>query len=119
MRGNTATISVAAFRADWMQHVPMRALCQRYTISRDQVIRLKHVWDLPPRHDRRLRAKPARQKDPTPREIAQACKEIQATWTAAVREERCVYKSKPVTLMRVELTPDAREALETFAEDEP
>ena len=119
MRGNTATISVTAFRADWMTHMPMRALCQRYTISRDQVIRLKHVWDLPPRHDRRLRAKPARQKDPTPREIAQACLEIQATWTAEVRAERCAYKSRPVTLVRVELTPEARDALDAFGDDEP
>lgn len=117
MRGNTATISVASFRADWLTHMPMRALCDRYTITRDQVIRLKHVWHLPPRHDRRLRAKPARQKDPTPREIAQACREIQATWTAAVRDERCVHKSRPVTLVRIELSDEARQALDSFGDD--
>ena len=118
-RGNTAVISLAAFKSEWLAHIPMCALCEKFSVSRDQVIRLKHVWHLPPRHDRRLRAKPARQKDPTPREIAQACKEIQATWSAAVREERCVYKSKPVTLMRVELTAEAREALDSFGDDEP
>lgn len=116
MRGNTATISLTAFRADWMTHMPMRQLCQRYTISRDQVIRLKHVWQLPPRHDRRLRAKPARQRDPTPREIAQACREIQATWSMEVREDRCVYKRQPVSLRRVELTDEAREAMEEQAD---
>lgn len=119
MRGSTATISVAAFRADWLTHMPMRALCERYTISRDQVVRLKHVWQLPPRHDRRLRAKPKRVPDPTPREIAQACREIQATWNDATREERCVYKSKPVTMQRVELTDEARDALDNMLGDEP
>jgi hypothetical protein len=117
MAGSTATISVAAFRADWMTHMPMRALCQRWTITRDQVIRLKHVWDLPPRHDRRLRAKPVRQRDPTPREIAQAKKEIQAGWTEEIREDRRVIKSAPVTLQRIEMNDEAREAFEDQAGD--
>lgn len=110
MRGNTATISLTAFRADWLTHMPMRALCERYTISRDQVIRLAVVWELPRRHDRRLRQKPKRMPDPTPREIAQACREIQATWSEAVREERQVTKPKPVTLKRVEMSDEARRA---------
>jgi len=117
MKGCTATISVAAFRADWLTHMPMRALCERWTISRDQVIRLKHVWHLPPRHDRRLRAKPVRQRDPTPREIIQACKEIQSKWDARTREERAVIKTQHVHLRRVEMTDEAREALGQF-EDE-
>jgi hypothetical protein len=107
MKGCTATISVAAFRADWLTHMPMRALCERWTISRDQVIRLKHVWHLPPRHDRRLRAKP--------REIEQARKEIQATWSEEVREDRRVIKSQPVTLKRIEMTDEARDAFEDQA----
>jgi hypothetical protein len=115
MKGCTATISVAAFRADWLTHMPMRALCERWTISRDQVIRLKHVWHLPPRHDRRLRAKPVRQRDPTPREIEQARKEIQATWSEEVREDRRVIKSQPVTLKRIEMTDEARDAFEDQA----
>ena len=81
-RGNTATINVVSFRAQWDSHIPIRALCENFTITRDQVTRLKFVWDLPPRHDRRLRFKPVRQRDPTPREIAQACREIQARWDA-------------------------------------
>ena len=116
MRGNTATISLTAFRADWLTHIPMRALCERYTISRDQVIRLAVVWELPRRHDRRLRQKPKRVPDPTPREIAQACREIQATWSMEVREDRCVYKRQPVSLRRVELTDEAREAMEEQAD---
>lgn len=117
MRGNTATISLTAFRADWLTHMPMRALCERWTISRDQVIRLKHVWNLPPRHDRRLRAKPVRQADPTPREIAQACREIQATWSEEVREDRKVTKSQPVTMRRIELTDEAWQELDNQGDE--
>jgi hypothetical protein len=104
MRGNTATISVAAFRADWLTHMPMRALCERYTITRDQVVRLRDVWQLPLRNDRRLRWKPKRSemRDPTPREILQACKEIQARWDERTREDRAVTKTQHVTLRRID-----------------
>lgn len=111
MRGNTATISLTAFRADWLTHMPMRDLCVRYTITRDQVVRLKHVWSLPPRHDRRLRAKPVRQRDPTPAEIRKACASIQATWTAEVREERRVTKTAQFRLQRIELNGETLDAL--------
>lgn len=111
MRGNTATISLTAFRADWLTHMPMRDLCIRYTITRDQVVRLKHVWGLPPRHDRRLRAKPVRHRDPTPSEIRRACSAIQATWTEDVREERRVTKTQTFKLQRIELDGDTRDAI--------
>ena len=106
MRGNTATISLTAFHADWMTHIPMRALCERWTISRDQVIRLAEVWDLPRRHDRKLRARQIRQRDPTPREIARMSKEIQATWSEDTREDRRVVKTQHVTLHRLELSEE-------------
>lgn len=117
-RGSTATISVAAFRADWLTHMPMRELCERYEISRDQVVRLKHVWGLPPRHDRSLRVKPKRQPDPTTTEIRLACLRIQATWDDATREERCVIKAKPVTLMRIDLADTASDAMNDGEVDE-
>jgi hypothetical protein len=106
MRGNTATISLTAFHADWMTHIPMRALCERWTISRDQVIRLAEVWDLPRRHDRKLRARQVRQRDPTPREIARMSTEIQATWSEDTREDRRVVKTQHVTLHRLELSDE-------------
>jgi hypothetical protein len=102
MAGVTATISVAEFRAQWMQHVPMRALCERYTITRDQVIRLAVVWDLPRRHDRRLRHKAAPGRDPTTTEIQQACLRIQATWNEQTREQRRVIKTHSVEVREVE-----------------
>lgn len=114
MAGVTATISVTAFRADWDTHMPMRALCERYTITRDQVIRLRDVWQLPLRNDRRLRFKPKRSemRDPTPREIAQACREIQAKWDERTREERAVIKTQHVSLRRIEMTEEAWEAFD-------
>ena len=90
----------------------MRALCCRYTISRDQVIRLKHVWQLPPRHDRRLRAKPERQRDPTTTEIRQACLQIQATWSDEVRHDRTVTKPQPFLLRRIEIDDETRQHID-------
>jgi hypothetical protein len=106
MAGNTATISLVSFRADWMTHMPMRALCDRYTITRDQVIRLKHVWELPPRHDRRLRAKPARQRDPTPTEIRAACVALRAKHLEQRRNEpegRVYRKQDEMSERQIEL----------------
>ena len=119
MRGITATISVAAFHADWMTHMPMRALCERWTITKDQVLRLRDVWHLPLRNDRRLRFKPKRSemRDPTPREIKQACKEIQAKWDARTREERAVIKTQTVSLRRIELTGEALDAYQQIEGD--
>ena len=117
MRGSTATISLTAFRADWMTHLPMRELCCRYTISRDQVIRLKHHWNLPPRHDRKLRAKPKRALDPTTTEIQRLCLEIQDTWTDDVREQRRVIKTQHVSLMRIELDDETRRAASDYDGD--
>jgi hypothetical protein len=119
MRGNTATISLTAFRADWMTHIPMRALCERWTISRDQVIRLAEVWDLPRRHDRKLRARQVRQRDPTPREIARMSKDIQATWSEDTREDRRVIKTQHFALRRIELTDETRRATELPESDGP
>lgn len=52
MAGNTATIDVQAFRLQWDAGVPMAVLCNHWTITKDQLIRLKTVWHLPLRHDR-------------------------------------------------------------------
>lgn len=102
--GNTATISIEQFRADWCDHTPIVQLCEMYSITKDQVIRLRDCWGLPKRHDRRLRSKPERQRDPTPEQIEAACIRIQATWDERTREMRAVYKTQHVTLrcMRLE-----------------
>jgi hypothetical protein len=90
----------------------MRALCERWTISRDQVIRLAVVWELPRRHDRKLRAKPLRQRDPTTTEIQQACIRIQATWSKDVEEERRVVKSQAFSMKRIPLDNATRSQID-------
>jgi len=119
MAGNTAVIDFQTLRVQWASHSPMAAICAYWSISKDQLIRLKTVAELPPRNDRRLRFKPKRcdMRDPTPREIIQACKEIQAKWDARTREERAVIKTQHVSLRRIEMTDEAREAFGQF-EDE-
>lgn len=111
MAGNTAAISLVAFRADWDSHMPISVLCVRYTITKDQVIRLRDHWHLPKRNDRSLRYKPKRQRDPTPREIAQACREIQAKWNDETREDRSVVKQQSARL-RVIPTADMPDFIE-------
>lgn len=114
MAGNTATIEFQTLRLQWASHSSMAAICSFWTITKDQLIRLKGVADLPPRHDRRFRFKPPRSayRDPTPREIAQACREIQARWDARTKEERAVVKTQHVSLRRIEMTDEARAAFE-------
>lgn len=103
MAGNTATISVESFRSDWMTHMPIAALCQRYTISKDQVIRLRDIWKLPLRNDRRKRARRHNNVDPTPEEIAQRSLEVQSWWDDRTRHERSVTKPQPFTMQRIRL----------------
>lgn len=119
MAGVTATISVESFAADWATHMPIADLCSRWTITKDQVLRLRDVWNLPLRNDRRLRFKPAKgeARDPTPGEIRKACLEIQSRWDDRTRGERQVIKARQFVLKRIELTNDAREALEGFSDE--
>ena len=118
-RGNTATIDIVSFKAQWGSHIPIRSLCENFTVTRDQVTRLKFIWDLPPRNDRRLRFKPplGESRDPTPGEIRKACAAIQLTWDDRTRGERQVVKARQFVLKRIELTGDAREAMEGFADE--
>ena len=119
MAGVTATISIESFAADWATHMPIADLCTRFTITKDQVLRLRDVWNLPLRNDRRLRFKPAKgeSRDPTPGEIRKACLEIQSRWDDRTRGERQVIKARQFVLKRIELTNDAREALEGFSDE--
>jgi hypothetical protein len=119
MAGVTATISIESFAADWATHMPIADLCTRFTITKDQVLRLRDVWNLPLRNDRRLRFKPVRgeSRDPTPSEIRKACLQIQSRWDERTRGERQVIKAKQFVLKRIELTDEARDAMEGFSDE--
>lgn len=89
-RGNTATIQMTVFRADWIAGLPIASLCSHYSISKDQVVRLRDLWELPLRNDRskRRRHPDAKKGDPTPEEIRVRCLEIQKTWSDKTRQDR-------------------------------
>jgi hypothetical protein len=99
MAGSTATIDFTTLRMQWQSHSAIAAICTHWTITKDQLIRLKHVCDLPPRHDRRLRFKPLQPaSDPTPEAIKQACYEIRMTWDERTEIERRVTKPPQFTM---------------------
>jgi hypothetical protein len=111
MAGKTATIDLTTLRLQWASHSSMHAICTHWTITKDQLIRLKTVASLPPRHDRRFRFKPKRSeyRDPTPEEIAAACLRIKATWDERTEVERRVQKPQAFTLRIVDVPSEAEE----------
>jgi hypothetical protein len=117
MTGNTATISVERFRAEWVENIPIAALCQRWTISKDQVIRLRTLWELPPRHDRKTRYRPDTIVDPTPDEIRQRAAEVRAGWDDHTEQLRRVMKPHVVSLKEIELTQETRSYIDFAGKD--
>jgi len=109
------------FRADWESGLPIAVLCSSYSISRDQVVRLRDLWDLPLRHDRRNRKRQAGyRRDPTPEEIRARCLEIQATWSDKVREDRHWRKPQVWAVPIVQIPSDGAswpDEPETMEED--
>jgi len=81
--GCTATISVEAFRSQWDAGVPMAVLCATWSITKDQMIRLKHVWELPLRHDRSRKRLPIEQ--PSPKELVASKASLALAPAVAVR----------------------------------
>jgi hypothetical protein len=129
MAGNTSRIDAATLRIQWLGYVPMGAICQHWTITVHQLVRLRVAWNLPPRNDRKRRYKPSRDErllDPDADEIAaseasldlapmvaERVTVVQASWTPADWHERQTVKPEPFRLARIELPDDARE----FADD--
>ena len=63
-------------REVWASGSAMADITAFLGITKDQLIRLRGVLELPLRLDRSKRVKPPRHKDPTPEAIAAACAEI-------------------------------------------
>jgi len=111
--GDTATIDVAFLREQWASHIPISQICTNFTITRDQVTRLKFVYDLPPRHDRSLRYKPPRDPGPDDAEelasreslslapqIAARVTCVQAMWTEQTRLDRTMPTAPGAGMLR-------------------
>lgn len=63
-------------------------ICQRHTLSRDQVVRLRVNLELPARMDRGNRKTKGEQETPSQAEIAERAAEIRARWTPDVERKR-------------------------------
>ena len=130
MPGNTATIDVAVLRIQWDSQIPMAAICTHWTISKDQLVRLRDVLPLPKRMDRSLRYKPPRDPGPDDAEelasqsslslapqIAARVTIVQATWSAEMRLSREVAKGTPFSLRHIRVDDLIQAVIEDSRED--
>lgn len=134
MAGNTAAIDAATLRVQWSSYVPMGAICQHWTITVHQLVRLRVAWELPPRNDRKLRYKPSRDErllDPDADElaasessldlapmVAERVTVVQATWSPVDWAERQAVKPEPFRLARFATPDEARDLVDDPGEGE-
>lgn len=127
MAGNTAAIDVAVLRIQWDSQMPMAAICTHWTIAKDQLIRLRDVFELPKRHDRSLRYKPPRPprvdeaEDEASRaslslapQIAERVTAVQSQWTEEIRLSRQVAQSSPFLVRWI----NAADVIQRFLDDD-
>lgn len=81
------TVQVSLFKTDWLEGLMISEICQRHTLSRDQVVRLRVNLQLPPRMDRGRR-RASNRETPTQQEIAERVAEVQAKWTPEIERKR-------------------------------
>ena len=120
MAGNTSAINIATLRIQWDSHSSMAAICTHWTISKDQLIRLRDVLPLPKRHDRSLRFKPKRigQTDPSEDEIwNRLVFKIQAGWDSQTELNRRVTKPMDFRTPSVETPDDCRDFIDDVNRD--
>lgn len=121
MAGDTTAVDIQTLRIQWDSHSSMAAIASFWTITKDQLVRLRDVYELPLRHDRRLRFKPHPDavRDPTPREIEQRCKEVRAKWDDATEKARRVYKGETtrVEIQIIHLEPEQRHFFDQTNQD--
>jgi hypothetical protein len=134
MAGNTSRIDAATLRVQWSSYLPMGAICQHWTITVHQLVRLRVAWELPPRNDRKRRYKPSRDErllDPDADElaasessldlapmVAERVTVVHATWSPADWAERQAVKPEPFRLARFATPDEARDLVDEPAEGE-
>jgi|LakMenEpi03Aug12_release.lakeMendotaPanAssembly.Ray.scaffolds.fasta_scaffold2385063_1 hypothetical protein len=84
---STATVHVSLFKVDWHEGLLISDICQRHTLSRDQVVRLRVHLGLPARMDRGRRQR-AEQQTPTEDEIKERATQIKMGWTPEIERKR-------------------------------
>jgi hypothetical protein len=130
MAGNTSRIDTATLRVQWDSYVPMAAICQHWTITVHQLVRLRVAWNLEPRNDRKRRYKPTRSErlleidaaeldasesslDLAPR-VAERVTVVQSWWTPQEWADRAAFKPEAVRLTRLETPAEARDWIDCF-----
>jgi hypothetical protein len=129
MAGNTAVIDRATLKAQWESYIPLQVIAAHWTVSVHQLIRLRVVWEFPPRNDRKRRYKPSRAErllDLSPAElaasedslalaplVAERVTVVQAWWTPEDRAEReMTSKAEPLRLAPLDLPQEFVDAEE-------
>ena len=106
MAGHTATIVVQDFRRDWDSGLPIRDICERWTITKDQFVRLRDLWELPIRRGcgpKKIGMRGGEQPDPTPQEIEERARTIRAGWSDETELARRV-SGKPVSFEVIQIS---------------
>lgn len=128
MAGDTSRIDIATLKLQWSSHSSYAAICTAWTITKDQLVRLRDVLPLPLRNDRKLRYRPPRSVDnPSPEElraseeslslapmIAARATCVTVHWTEEVRASRRVAKPEPLRLDVVETSPEIRDMCDDY-----
>lgn len=90
---NWRTVDREQFTRDWNENLTIQEICEKHSLTKDQVIRLRDVFACPKRMNRKLRRKPLKSADPTPEYIEKCCIILRNSWTR--REERWRRKYVP------------------------
>lgn len=129
MRGDTTAVNVDTLRMQWVSHSSMASICHFWTISKDQLIRLRDVYSLPKRHSRSIRFKPERDgKPPSKAEelasqntlslapaVEKRAATVRAMWTDSQREARYWQRPSVFSLQMVDAPFDLEESDEDSA----
>lgn len=105
--GRRPEANAALFRADWQGGLLIAEICQRHTLTKDQVVRLRISLELPPRLDRSARRRLSVDPVPDEAEIARRAAEVRAGWSHETEMKRLGVEEIPYEIpMNVETPPD-------------
>lgn len=121
MAGDTSRVCIETLKVQWGSHSSYAAICSFWTITKDQLVRLRNVVPLPLRNDRRLRFRPGVYVRPSPEEIAASEASLDlapmvaaratnesALWTDEVRLQRQVTKPTMFQMQPVKTPEELR-----------
>ena len=81
-------VNFGLFKTDWMQGILIADICERHTMSKEMVVKLRVNLNLPPRNDRAKRVRPAKPKIPDEAEIRARAEIVRAKWDEDTERRR-------------------------------